>query len=225
MSWIKKQFDFISLAAHEFRTPLNIAIFCIEDLLLDPKLSKTNLKKIKKLSNSLEWLKTLVSKYLQVKQFNLNKIVLEKNKIEINLLIRNFIKEISPISNKKLINFEFKKSNKECFLNIDKIRFIQIIDNLISNAIRFSKKNWRIIINCIEKKSFVRIEVIDNWPWVLKDEKKDIFKIFKSKKYLSWSWFWFWLFLCKKIVLLHKWKIWVINNKDWWAIFYFELPK
>ena len=219
MTLIRKsnvQLDYISQAVHEMRTPLNIALFQI-NWLLKENMPKKQFNKLSSIWTSLDNLNTLVKYYFEMKLFDLNKIELLKSKIGINSFLKSYLKEVCHIS--KYNNISLNMQKDETIIWFDSLRIKQVLNNLISNAIKFSKKRWNISIKCEKNKWLIVIKIIDNWSWV--KEKKDIFKKFIST---DRSWLWFWLYLCKKIILLHKWKIWVKDNEGKGSIFYFSLP-
>ena len=144
---IKQQSDFISIAAHEFRTPLSAALFQVEDTLENYKDSSEVSKDINVLWDSLENLKKLTQKLFEVQQINLKKIKLTKTKIKIYDILESIYNEFKTICEKKSINIQFINSiDKDTKIKIDEIRIRQVISNILSNAVKFVNENeWKII--------------------------------------------------------------------------------
>jgi signal transduction histidine kinase len=87
---LKQQSDFIAVAAHEFRTPLSIALFQIEDATDTYKNNDKIFNEMKVVQGSLNNLRVLTNSLFDTEKYDLEKI--EVNKININIL--DFLKEI-----------------------------------------------------------------------------------------------------------------------------------
>lgn len=100
----------------------------------------------------------------------------------------------------------------------------QILDNLISNAIKFSPPNGIITIKAeLDWNNYLSFSVIDQWNWISDDRKLLIFNEFNT----SWEdqWTWIWLSSVAGLVKKHKGIISVEDNKSWkWTSFKFSFP-
>lgn len=224
---LNKQNDFISMASHEIKSPLWSCIFQLDCLIDDLKnwdLENENLiKELETLNNQLVKVWNLTKKIFSLQKYDLEKIELYKQEIEINYLFEDkidFYKKVNP-------QVEFiKEINSDIWdVNIDKIQFEQVIDNLVNNAIKFCDKlNPKILIKAFKENESLFIEIEDNWEWFSWIDQDSIFD-----KYSTWEktsvWIWLWLFLCKKIVELHSWSIKAMNwDFLYWAKFVIILP-
>ena len=219
---INRQKEFINIISHEIKGPIASTLFHWESLLLDIK--KWNLEKnilvkeIWLLNKELIKAWDLSNNLFNVQSYNFKWIKLYKESVKLWSFLDLSVKMISK--NKINTKFIFNIDNKIWYLEIDKIQFSQVIDNLLTNAIKFSdKNNWIVSINCFIMNWKIVIEIEDNWKWF---ENIDISKIFD--KYYTWKiiwvWIWMWLYLCKTIVELHNWTIEaLISKKYWWAKF------
>lgn len=224
---INKQNDFIAMASHEIKSPLWSCIFQLDWIIDDLKewsLKKQDiLKELEILNKQLIKVWDLTKRIFLTQKYDLDKIELFIQDIELNYLLEDKIeifKRLNP-------NIDFIKdiSLDIWYFKIDKIQFEQVIDNLINNAIKFCNENPKIFISAHIKNNFLIIEVHDNWKWFKKEELKIIFD-----KYWTWEstsiWLWMWLYLCKKIVELHKWNIKASKSKILWgAKFEIKIPK
>jgi len=113
--------------------------------------------------------------------------------------------------------------------DFDEDRIIQVVTNLISNAIKFCpEQNGLIRIAVYDKVDYVQIEVSDNGKGIAPDDLETIFdKFYQStnqnfKKPIGSG---LGLAICKQIIEHHKGKIWAANNAVTGACLSFTLPK
>jgi len=224
---LSKQKEFISMSSHEIKTPVASSIFQIDCLIDDFKTWELSQDKIKDdlniLNSQLLKLWELVNKIFKVQEYDIKKIELFIEKINLKNLFLKEIETFKKINPRTKINFSI--DDEISFIEIDKVQFKQVIDNLLNNAIKFSNKSKSIIYIKINKKNDnLIISIEDNWKWFENIDTKTIFD-----KYISWDistvWIWMWLYLCKKIVEMHNWKIKARDSiKLLWAEFIIKIP-
>ncbi len=227
-SLLSRQREFISMSSHEIKTPVWSAIFQIDSIIDDFNEWEIPKEKLEKELNILnkQLLKVwdLVNKIFTVEKYDLKNIKLFIEKIDLNILFENEIDRYKEENKKIKISLDIDE--KIWYIEIDKVQFTQIIDNLIYNSIKYSNnKNLEISIKCIRKIEKVIITIEDNWDWLNTNDINNIFW-----KYFTWElssvWIWMWLYLCKKIVTMHYWTIEAENSKKlWWAKFTITIPK
>ena len=189
--------NFIHNAGHELKTPLSVVHGNLQVInaskKLDINLTKESIHEIEKLSGLIEGLVDLsdISRDAAVQDLDLSN--------EIQAIISDFSHEAKG---KKLnINFEKQWDTK---LKINKQYFYILFSNLLGNAIKYSKKWWKIEIN-LAKDS---LSIKDNGKWIHSDQIDKIFD-----RFYQWSsargeeWFGIWLSLVKKIADIYKWKL------------------
>lgn len=223
---INKQKEFISMISHELRSPISSAVFQADSIIDDLDLWNFDKEKIKselEILNSL-LIKTwdLSSKLFSVQYYDTHSITLYKEKVQISNLLKNELEIYSHINEK--ITFTDKVDKNIWFVEIDKIQFQQVIENILSNAIKFIQKNWTIKVEAYKKNWYLTINIEDDWKWFEWIETTQLFE-----KYSTWNWnyvwLWMWLYLCKKIIDMHKWEIIAESSKElWWAKFIIKIP-
>lgn len=201
--------EFVNNAWHELQTPLSIIVSNL-DFYLKTKYKDDEIIKESKLEAIKMW--NLIKELLKLTKENL-KITNE------NIFIYDFVDDIlkyynQNISQKNLnINLNIDK-NLQVFTNKEHL-FI-CISNLVSNAIRYNKLNWKIEIS-FEKKIF---KIIDTWIWIEEKNFEKIFeRFYKEDKFNKENWFWIGLSLVKNLCELNKWQIWVESQKWIWTTF------
>ena len=234
----KTQKDFINIAAHELRTPIQPIIGLSEVLrhrklegqLQQDKILDTIIRNAKRVQNLSEDL-------LDVARIESNSLSLKKEKFNLNQLIlnavtdsRNYIASENMSSNNNNINIEpIFKEKIDIYLEADKNRINQVILNLLVNAIRFTKKGTITII--IETKEREYDDIGDKVVVIaIKDSGTGIAakifpKLFTKFASVSQGGTGLGLFISKNIIEAHGGRMWAENNQnDNGATFSFSLP-
>jgi two-component system sensor histidine kinase VicK len=232
----KMQKEFINVASHELRTPTQ-AILSYSELLQKHPERKEEM--IQALSRNAGRLQRLTDDILDVTRIESETLMLKIEPLDIGGLISNIIEDYrnqieKNNDNVKLYYYREPKTNDfKIIVEADRARLIQVISNLLDNAIKFTKNqdnSGGSIYVTAEKKTTEngnkRQEVILS----LKDTGKGIdseimprlFTKFATKSGTGTG---LGLFICKSIIEVHGGKIWAENNADSnGATFTFSLP-
>lgn len=131
--------DFLSNMSHELRTPLN-SILGMTQLLETqalPHIAKDMLRDIKQ---SGENLLGIVNDILDLSKIEANMVQLEYYGFDICDKSRSFVNTMLPVASRKGLWLKFTTDNNLLYVKGDALRFVRILANLISNAIRFTEK-------------------------------------------------------------------------------------
>lgn len=177
----KAKDDFLANMSHELKTPLN-SINIISSVMARNKeenLSEKdvyNLNMINKCGHDLLY---LINDVLDISKLEANQIVLNKEDINLKLLIKDITETFKPqVTNK---NLELKVSVEDSiqFIHNDKQRIKQIVENLLSNALKFTAKG-KIEVQVKDKNNFVEILVKDDGIGIKEEKLEHIFDRFKQ---------------------------------------------
>ena len=179
---IQDKNDFLATISHELKTPLN-AINIISEILMNEDPKENQVENLISLKISTNHLMNLINDVLQINRIESPNFT--KEEIEFNL--RKKVDEID-----KSLQEIAKLNNVHCKINIDEAipkkvigdatKITQILINLISNAIKFTKNGTVItnveLINETEQEVTIKFEVIDNGIGIPKDKQEIIFENF-----------------------------------------------
>jgi len=179
-SQLKSQF--VSTITHELRTPL-YGVIGITNIILDEHKELGNSPHLKSLKFSAKYLLSLVNDILQMNKIEEKRIVLENlifNLTDEITTIKNSVEYIADKNNDKL-TVEIDTAIPE-FLIGDKLRLSQIIMNLVSNALKFTK-NGEVALTAdlkrVEDKTyFIEFKVKDTGIGIAKEDQEKIFDKF-----------------------------------------------
>jgi signal transduction histidine kinase len=199
------------VTAHEFRTPLSIALFQLEDMFYEHKHEKPVVQDLKIMESSLKNLKNLMQKFFDVQQYNLDKVKLVKTKINIYEYLENVYADFIPVMKNKNVQFSFENNlKKRTSIQIDPSMIRQVLTNLLDNAAKFAKK---IKLEVKEDDNKILIRVIDNGPGVPDKDKEKIFGKFEDLEFSRGMGIGLGLYICRKIIELHKGEIFVQDTE------------
>jgi len=235
----KMQKEFIDVAAHELRTPIQ-PILAITGILLrsnNTSIDETSAAKQEELLDIImrnaRRLQRLADDILDVTKIESESLNLKKEFFNLNDVITNSVDDtITNIAKKSqqgdLIKLLYQP--RDIFLEADKSRITQVISNILDNAIKFSKANLNKedgvgIINISAEKadgSQAIVSIKDTGIGVDPEIMPRLFEKFASKSFQGTG---LGLYICKSIIEAHGGKIWAHNNNDGkGATFSFSLP-
>ncbi len=212
---------FADIMHHDLLNPLNVANGYVEYFLeneKDPN-RKSYLEIIKRnLVKGMELIEnaTKFSKLESMKN-------IEFNDLDLKIVVREVIENLTPLAVRAGISIE---NNLKRSMPARGNKIIEdIFLNLISNAIKYAPKGKRIIVDGKDGRKFWMIRVIDFGPGIKDAYKKLIFERFHREEKKGVKGSGLGLAIARKIVELHKGRIWVEDNPEGGAIFTVEIPK
>jgi len=208
--------DFIATLTHDMRTPLLAAIQAL-NFFLEGSLGEINEQQRVLLSTMLksnEDLLGLVNALLEVYRFESGKLNLCKTVFNVNDLLLQCHKELSPLAESKEIHFNIHCDPEgELLIDADRAEIKRVMMNLCGNAINYTDKGGTIDIFMKSEKGDLLFSVADNGNGIPKEDIPHLFKRFSqgtSKKRSTGTGLG--LYLSRQIIEAHGGKIWV-NSK------------
>ena len=221
--------EFLDTVTHELRTPIT-AIRAASEILHDDDEIPEELRKqfLQNIISESDRLNRLIDKILDLEKFETGKQKIYLSKNNITKTIKKTLDSLNQLIKNKNITVEFKDSNKEIRAFYDEERIVQVIHNLVSNAIKFcSETDGKIVISIAENKDNIEVKIHNNGKGIKKEDFEAIFdKFYQSrnqnvKKPIGSG---LGLAICKQIIEHHKGKIWAEDNVAEGATLIFTLP-
>ena len=183
---IEREKQFTSDASHELRTPLTVIKGTLEVLIRKPRNQEEYLEKINFCVSEVNRLNHLVDELLLLARFENQNQSLKIEKVCLNATILDAISRYSSqIQEKKIhITTEFIK---EYYVNSDAYLLSIIINNLVSNALKYSNKNTTLNIVLTDKKEGIECQIIDSGIGIPEEDLKKIFNQFYRSKSIEHS--------------------------------------
>ncbi|MBB5269710.1 response regulator [Algibacter amylolyticus] len=174
---------FISNVSHELRTPLYGVVGLTSIMLENSNLDEANVKYLKSLKYSGDYLLNLINDVLQVSKIESKKLEINNTTVHLRSLIQNvtdsFDYSLGESNNQMHIFIDERIPE---FILCDKLRLSQVLFNLIGNSIKFTQNgNISIKANFKEidsEKVLIAFEVVDDGPGISKEKQGSIFDNF-----------------------------------------------
>ena len=226
----KIQKEFINIAAHELRTPiqpilgLTQVIYSKIDEDRSPHERQKQKEMLEVVTRNANRLQHLTEDILDVTRIESQNLNLKLEQLNLDEIISNAIgdaKRSHRLKNVRL-SYQHDKDNT-IFVQADKGRLNQVLFNLINNAIKFAKEGFIIITSKKqEKENKVMVSVKDSGIGIHPEVMPRLFQKFATKSYQGTG---LGLYISKSIVESHGGEMWAENNSDGkGSTFYFTLP-
>ncbi len=178
MNELKNQM--LGMAAHDLRNPLtliqNYSSFLIEDHKEQDIFTDDQFQLVKQIKESSEYMVQIIEDMLDISAIESGSISLEKDDEDICELVDRVVSLNRPTAGKKDISLTTKLPDKAIIKEVDAHKFQQVLDNLISNAIKYSQPQTEVEVGIKkESDSAITIYVKDEGQGIPEDELEDLF--------------------------------------------------
>ncbi len=222
--------NFVSTVSHELRTPLAIIRQGVS-LIHRKILGQINDQQAQTLADVLENVDRLVriiNNILDISKLETGKVNLDKVEINCALVLQKLVEQFRMTAKTKDITIENDLAESLPAAFVDKDKFIQVVTNLLGNAVKFTPSSGRIRIFAKEDGDFLQIAVSDTGRGISKEDIPKLFEKFEQfgrKDGPGDQGTGLGLAISKEIVELHGGKIWIESVVDQGTTFTFTVPK
>ncbi|MGB6672316.1 MAG: HAMP domain-containing sensor histidine kinase [Candidatus Nitrosopolaris sp.] len=226
------QREFLDIAAHELRTPIEPILGLTEILRSDQTKDRAAVEELLDvIARNAKRLHRLADDILDVTKIASQSLELKKELINVNDVISNTVQEINnQIDPDVKVELVFiPRDNDIISVEADKARLTQVIFNLLTNAVKFTKKSGGTVSITLEEEKkdtgpqkVAVVTIKDSGTGINQEILPRLFEKFASKSSQGTG---LGLFISKSIIEAHGGKIWAKNNtEDKGAPFAFSLP-
>ncbi|GAB4331143.1 MAG: 7TM diverse intracellular signaling domain-containing protein [Flammeovirgaceae bacterium] len=164
----------IGVVAHDLRNPLTSALSMANLLQSDAEnLDEDQKECLSLLTNSLTRMNSMIERILDVNAIEGKKLNINLIELDVACLVERVVKSFYQKAETKKIHLEYEVTH--CRLLLDETYFMQVMENLISNAIKFSPQEKKITVALWRNDKYYRISVKDEGPGLSEDDKKKLF--------------------------------------------------
>lgn len=221
---------FFANLSHEFRTPLMLIKGPLESLITG-KIKDRVSDYYKMLLRNTEKLQKLIDQLLELSQLETESIPLKLDSYNLVNVVKTCFSGFKSLAEEKKINFVFTSDQESIFAMLDKDKLEKIVNNLLSNAFKFTPVEGNISVGLTMLKKydsrFVNISVKDSGIGISKEHQTKVFDRFyqvdnSSKRNYGGSGIG--LSLVKELVSLHRWNIDVKSTEGRGTEFILTIP-
>ena len=224
----KMKANLLRSVSHDLRTPLTSISGNASNLLSNAETldAETRTKICTDIFDDAQWLIGLVENLLSITRIEDGRMNLQISPQLMDEVVEETLRHISRKSKEHIITTTY--SDEILLADMDARLIMQVIINLVDNAIKYTQKGSRINISAYAKNSNIVVDVSDDGPGIPEQNKAQVFEMFftgqnqiaDSHRSLGLG-----LALCRTILAAHKGTLTLRDNEPHGCIFSFELPK
>ncbi|MHB8512053.1 MAG: HAMP domain-containing sensor histidine kinase [Actinomycetota bacterium] len=225
----KAKSDFLAAMSHELRTPLHTVIG-FSEMLADPKFKLGDQKERRTYAENIltsgKHLLGLIEELLDLAKIEAGKIVIDPQPVAIQDVIAQVRTTMEPAAKAKSISISLETPKRIPNVIADRGRVVQILLNLVSNAIKYTQAGGAIRIELRADDPYLCIAVADNGPGLTEEECAHVFEPFERGNAAQGpvEGVGLGLALARQLVELHGGRIWVSSTPSEGSTFSFTLP-
>ncbi len=223
---LKQKDQFFGIASHELKTPVTTIKGFSQ--MLSEKLKNIKDEEsryfLSKINNQVEKLDHLINDLLDVSRIETGKLKFEKKEIELSALTHGLVENFQYIITSHSLSFV---SEGSFWVEGDTQRIEQVITNLITNAVKYSPADSKIIVSLKAKDGKARIEVEDFGFGISEKDQEKVFNRFFQSKHKNrkiYPGLGLGLYIAKTIIKHHGGELNFVSKKSGGTIFYITLP-
>lgn len=218
--------DLIGNISHEFRTPLSGIKAMVETLqdgaLADSRITDDFLNRI---NGEVDRMVQMVAELNELSRIETGSTELVLEEINFNALVRETVAQLTPQASRKNLTITTSLKESLPFVTADRERILQVIINLLHNAVKFTPPDGAINVTTKLENNSVITSVSDNGIGISHDDLPHVFeRFFKADRARTGSSSGLGLAIAKHVITAHHGKIWVVSEEDKGANFSFSLP-
>jgi PAS domain S-box-containing protein len=224
---------FYHTLSHELKTPLTAAREFVSIVIdgLAGELNPTQLDYLGIAKKSCTELAVYINDLLDATRLDTGKLHMELKVVSLPAIVQRAIAVLEPVAARKKIRLSEELDPNLTEVMVDESRIMQILTNLLNNALKFTFEGGAVIVRLAEyskNSDCIQISVIDNGCGIPKDKIGNLFHRFyqiKNGDATPEKGVGLGLYLCRELVLMHGGSIWVESTLGAGSTFSFTIPK
>ena len=174
---LKRQNEFVSHIAHELKAPLNVMAMYSESMLTETT-EAYRVEAVNVIHDEVERLSTLINNLLAINQYELGGVVAQRKHVRLHELLEDAFQSASQGQSDKNLKFDLDIPRDMDSVFIDKDLFRIAVNNLLTNAIKYSKPGGKVSLSTVENENNIEIRVRDEGYGIAELDQKHIFDQF-----------------------------------------------
>jgi signal transduction histidine kinase len=170
----------VGIVAHDLRAPLNRIKGFAQILSFEENLNEEQLMLLKRIDKTCNAGISLIKDLLIINNIEYENTKIVQSKIDLALFLKNFLEQFEAQAHVKNIRLHLQKNNKPLSVETDETFLSRILDNLISNAIKFTETNKNVFISFGEQNQQIFISIKDEGQGLSKQDQQKMFIKFQK---------------------------------------------
>jgi DNA-binding transcriptional MocR family regulator/signal transduction histidine kinase len=220
--------QFVAMVSHDLRTPLSSVQMSIDMISegMFGELSEAGKEQLLRAERSIDRMTLLINDLLDIERMEGGSFSVNPQILQFDDIIEHALEATAFRAKENGVNLTYKGKPEKCFA--DSARLMQVLTNLIDNAIKFSSAGQSVEISSHSLKNFLEIRVSDKGRGIPEEMQEHIFERFvqvNQQDRLKRNGSGLGLAICKAIILNHRGKIGVKSKPGAGSTFWFRLPR
>ncbi|MGD8353729.1 MAG: HAMP domain-containing sensor histidine kinase [Pseudomonadota bacterium] len=223
--------NFLGIATHELKTPLSVVGGYLDSLQdgFAGDLNDSQKGIVVEALSSCHRMEALISDMLDLNKIEAGRMPMEIHDLPVINAVQKVAGQMIPLLQKKKLTLDIEEDQMDITAKFDEDRVIQVLVNLIGNAIKFTPEGGRIIVSAaqvsVEDSDHIRISVADTGIGISPDDLPHVFEEFAQvgepgkEEGTGLG-----LAICLRIIKAHEGEIWAESELGKGTTFYFTLP-
>ena len=220
---------FYANVSHELRTPLTLILGPLASTLKRNRLEQTDVDFLHTAQNHSRQLLNLINEILDLSKLEAHKMQVHETTLSFQPFMRRLVSAFESHAERLNIHFQFEyQAEKHLRLALDAEKLTKIVNNLLSNALKFTPKGGAVTARIEDLASVIRLSVEDTGRGIHRDDLPNVFERFYQTNQPDApieGGTGIGLALCRELVAVLQGKIWVESEWGKGSCFYVEFPK
>ena len=218
--------EFLAIVSHDLRNPLNNISMATQNLLEEPGVAKDVKELASSIGRSAGEMLRLIEDLLDIERIAVGKLTLHFEEHDVSEIIKQAVEQLQGAAASKGVTLEAESQGECGYVVCDRSRVMQVLSNLIGNAIKFTPAKGRICVSCQRTgpEGEVQISVSDTGEGIAPEKIKTIFERFSQIHNQDRRGIGLGLYIAKMMVEEHPGRIWVESKLGEGSTFHFTLP-
>ena len=213
----------LKIVSHDLRNPLHTISMCASLLLDVPMQASDQSGHLQRIKRAGERMNRLVQDLLDVAKLEAGRVGIDARELQVAPLVREAHEMLAPLAAEKAIRLDCAVADGLPAVTADSGRVLQVLSNLVGNAVKFTPKEGRIVIRADSAPGGVRFSVSDTGPGIPQEQLGKLFGRFWQGNPADRRGIGLGLSIAKGIVDAHGGRIWVESRVGEGTTFFFSL--
>jgi signal transduction histidine kinase len=176
--------------------------------------------------DATEWMNRLIADLLDVSSIEAGRLSVERGEHAVGPLIEQAVSMLQRVAEEKAITVETRLPDVLPGCECDDQRVVQVLTNLIGNAVKFADRGGRVVVSAVPSGDEVLVSVADNGPGIPAADLPHVFtRFYRSRRTARTKGTGLGLAIAEGIVRAHGGRIWVESTVGEGSTFHFTLPR
>jgi signal transduction histidine kinase len=214
--------ELMAIVAHDLRNPL-AAITMRASIMQEDSASEITRKQAHSIENVTMRMDYLIKTMLDVATIEAGRLSIDPAPTDAADIVTEVLDMFGAVAEAKRVHLDCKRSSLHLGVRADKERVIQVLTNLVGNALKFTPPGGRVTISVEQQGEYARFSVADTGPGIASDDLPRVFDRFWRKGDVTQKGTGLGLFIAKNIIAEHGGEIWVESVPGHGSTFSFTL--